>query len=141
MGNLSEHFNNKDFACRCPACKGEYRVHLGLVGALEQIGGHFRKRVRIQSAFWCDDFWEKLKRSSKKSFHTKGKAAHITMDGVSPQDLFKYAETIPELRGMVFYPKENYIHIDTRPGDPVRLVKEGSDYLPLTSEKRARYGL
>ena len=24
MGNLSDHFNHKDFACRCPECKGEY---------------------------------------------------------------------------------------------------------------------
>ncbi len=140
MGNLSEHFNHKDFACRCPECKGEYRVHLGLVGALEQIGGHFRKKVRIVSAYWCDAYYEKLNKK-KRSFHTMGKAAHIRIDGVSTQDLFKYAETVPELRGLVFYPKADYIHIDTRPGDPVRVVKEGSDYLPLTSDKRAKYGL
>jgi uncharacterized protein YcbK (DUF882 family) len=141
MGNLSEHFNHKDFACRCPECKGEYRVHLGLVGALEQIGGHFRKKVRIVSAYWCDAYYEKKINKTKRSSHTKGKAAHIKIDGVSPQDLFKYCETVPELRGMVFYPKEDFIHIDTRQGDPVRLVKEGSDYLPLTTEKRSKYGL
>lgn len=140
MGNLSEHFNHKDFACRCPECKGEYRVHLGLVGALEQIGGHFRKKVRIDSAYWCDAYHEKLNKP-KRSLHTMGKAVHIHIEGISPQDLFKYAETIPELRGVGFYPKEKWIHIDTRQGNPVRFVKEGSDYLPLTPEKRARYGL
>ena len=140
MGNLSEHFNNKDFACRCPECKGEYRIHLGLVGALEQIGGHFRKKVRVDSAYWCDAFHEKQNKP-KRSFHTKGKAVHIHIDGISPQDLFKYAETVPELRGLVFYPKEKWIHIDTRQGDAVRFVKEGNDYLPLTSDKRAKYGL
>lgn len=141
MGNLSEHFNNKDFACRCPQCKGTYRVHLGLVGALEQIGGHFRKRVQIVSAYWCDDYYEKLNKP-KRSFHTMGKAAHIMIDGVSTQDLFKYCETIPELRGIVFYPKADYIHIDTRTAEqPARLVKEGNDYLPLTAEKRTKYGL
>ncbi len=141
MGNLSEHFNHKDFACRCPDCRGEYRIHMGLVGALEQIGGHFRKKVRVVSAFWCDDYYEKLNRTGRRSFHATGKAAHITMDGVAPQELFKYAETIPELRGVGFYPKENFIHLDTRPGDPVRFVKEGNDYYPLTSDKRAKYGL
>jgi zinc D-Ala-D-Ala carboxypeptidase len=140
MGNLSEHYNNKDFACRCPECRGEYRVHLGLVGALEDIGGHFRKKVHIDSAFWCDAFHEKQNKP-KRSFHTKGKAAHIHIDGVTPQELFKYCETVPELRGLVFYPKEAFIHIDTRPGDPVRVVKENKDYLPLTSDKRAKYGL
>ena len=140
MGNLSEHFNHRDFACRCPECKGEYRIHLGLVGALEQLGGHFRKKVRIVSAYWCDAYHEKLNKA-KRSFHTKGKAVHIMIEGVSPQDLFKYAETIPELRGVGFYPKENWIHIDTRSGNPVRFVKEGNDYLPLTSDKRAKYAL
>jgi len=140
MGNLSEHFNHKDFACRCPECKGEYRIHLGLVGALEQIGGHFRKKVRIASAYWCDAFHEKQNKT-RRSLHTMGKAAHIYIEGISASDLFKYAETVPELRGIGFYPKEKWIHIDTRQGDPARFIKEGNDYLPLTSEKRTKYGL
>jgi hypothetical protein len=140
MGNLSEHFNHKDFACKCPECKGEYKIHLGLVGALEQIGAHFKKKVKVLSAYWCDAYYEKLKRE-RRSSHTQGKAAHIAIDGVSLQELFKYAETIPELRGLGFYPKEDFIHVDTRSGDPVRFVKEGSDYLPLTPDKRAKHGL
>ncbi|MFA6548663.1 MAG: D-Ala-D-Ala carboxypeptidase family metallohydrolase [Candidatus Margulisiibacteriota bacterium] len=140
MGDLSEHFNHKDFACRCRECRDEYRVHLGLVGALEDIGGHFRKKVRVVSAFWCDTFFEKQNKP-KRSLHTMGKAAHINMDGISPQDLFKYAETVPELRGLVFYPNETWIHVDTRQGEPVRLVKEGGEYHPLTAERRAKYGL
>jgi hypothetical protein len=140
MGNLSDHFNHKDFACRCPECRGEYRVHLGLVGALEQIGGHFRKKVRVDSAYWCDAFHEKQNKT-RRSLHTMGKAAHIYIEGIPPQNLFKYAETLPELRGVGFYPKEKWIHIDTRQGEPVRFVKEGNDYLPLTSDKRAKYGL
>jgi len=140
MGNLSEHFSHKDFACHCPECKGEYRIHLGLVGALEQIGGHFRKKVRVLSAFWCDAYHEKMDKP-KRSFHTKGKAAHIMIEGISPQELFKYAETIPELRGVGLYPKDNFVHVDTRQGDPARWIKEGSNYLSLTAEKRTKYGL
>ena len=104
------------------------------------IGAHFRKKVRIVSGFWCDDFHEKQNKP-KRSFHTKGKAAHITMDGVSAQDLFKFAETLPELRGLVFYPNQNHIHVVTRQGVPSRVVKEGSNYLPLTQDKRNKYGL
>jgi uncharacterized protein YcbK (DUF882 family) len=140
MGDLSEHFNHKDFSCRCNACKGEYKVHLGLVGALENIGGHFRKKVRVVNAYWCDAFSEKLNRP-KPSFHTKGKAVHIMIEGIAPQDLFKFAETQPELKGIGFYPKETFIHIDTRPGERVVFVKEGNEYNLLTSEKRSRYGL
>ncbi|OGC25620.1 hypothetical protein A2291_04310 [candidate division WOR-1 bacterium RIFOXYB2_FULL_42_35] len=140
MGNLSEHFNSKDFACHCPECRGEYKIHLGLVGALEMIGGHFRKKVRVLSAFWCDTYNERQNRP-KRSWHARGKAAHIIIEGVSIQDLFKFAETIPEARGLGLYPKENLVHIDTRPGDPVRFVKEGNDYHPLTDDRRTKYGL
>ncbi|MFH1826062.1 MAG: DUF882 domain-containing protein [bacterium] len=141
MGNLSEHFNHKDFACPCNRCRGEYRIHLGLVGALEQIGGHFHKKVQVVSGYWCESFYESLQRSGRLSFHVRGKAAHIMIEGIPNQELFKYAETLPELRGVGFYPKENFIHVDTRTGDPVRFVKEGNDYHSLTSEKRSRYGL
>jgi hypothetical protein len=140
MGNLSEHFNHKDFACRCPECKGEYKIHLGLVGALEMIGANFKKKVRVRSAYWCDAYYEKLNRP-KRSFHNMGKAVHIRVDGVSTQDLFKFAETVPELRGVGFYPNEDFIHIDTREGETVRYVKEGGSYIPLTPDRRARYGL
>lgn len=140
MGDLSEHYNHKDFICHCPQCKGEYKIHLGLVGALESIGGFFRKKVRIVSAYWCEDFHEKLNRP-KQSFHTKGKAVHIAIDGVPPQEIFKFCETLPELTGIGFYPKETFIHIDTRGGDPVRFVKEGNEYHVLTPEKRSHYGL
>jgi len=140
MGNLSEHFNHKDFVCRCPECKEEYKIHLGLVGALEMLSSHFRKRVRILSGFWCEAYLEKIKKG-RRSFHNSGKAAHIQIDDVSPQEVFKIAETIPELKGVGFYPQENFVHVDTRAGDPVRWVKEGNDYLPLTADKRAKYGL
>lgn len=140
MGNLSEHFNNKDFACHCPECRGEYKIHLGLVGALEMIGAHFRKKVRVLSSYWCDAYNEKQNRP-KRSWHARGKAAHIRIEGISIQDLFKFAETIPEARGLGLYPKENLVHIDTRPGEVVRFVKEGNDYHPLTTEKRTKYGL
>ncbi|MBI5399991.1 DUF882 domain-containing protein [Candidatus Saganbacteria bacterium] len=140
MGNLSEHYNHQDFACHCRECPDEYKIHLGLVGALEMIGGRFRKKVRIVSGFWCETFFEK-QHKTKGSYHTKGKAAHIMIEGIPPQEIFKFAETLPELRGVGFYPQESWIHIDTRPGDPVRYVKEGNEYHPLTPEKRARYGL
>jgi len=140
MGNLSPHFNHKDFACHCPECKGEYRIHLGLVGALEMISDHFRKNVRIVSGFWCDAYHETLSRH-KRSFHNRGKAVHFWVENVPLPEVFKFAETLPELRGLGFYPKENFIHADTRPGDPVRYVKEGLAYIPLTPDKRAKYGL
>ncbi|MBI5701128.1 DUF882 domain-containing protein [Candidatus Saganbacteria bacterium] len=142
MGNLSEHFSNEDFKCTCDLCKGEeFRIHLGLVGALEMIAEHFNKRVLVGSAYWCDKYYESLNRS-RRSYHTNGKAAHIRIDGVELKDLFKFVETIPGLNGIGFYPKENFVHIDTRPIEKKETwIKEGETYSLPTSDKRSLYGL
>ncbi|OGC10430.1 hypothetical protein A3D23_07185 [candidate division WOR-1 bacterium RIFCSPHIGHO2_02_FULL_53_26] len=141
MGNLSEHFNHKDFACQCPECKGEYRIHLGLVGILEEIAVHFKKRPRVIAGFYCAEYLEKLNRE-KISYHSKGKAANIALEGVPAAELFKYAETIPGVNGLGFYPEENAVHLDTRPPEKKEAwLKERGKYYPLTSDKRAQYGL
>jgi hypothetical protein len=142
MGDLSEHFNSKDFNCKCKECRGEgFKIHLGLVGALEMIAEHFKKPVKIISAYWCEAYNESLKRE-KVSYHVKGKAVHVCIDEVPLSELFKYAEAIPEINGIGLYPQEGFIHLDTRPQEKRETwVKEGERYAPLTPEKRRQYGL
>jgi len=141
VGNLSENFNHKDFACRCPACRGEYRIHLGLVGTLEAIAIHFKKRPKILSAFFCEDYTEKLNRE-KLSYHSKGKAVNFTLEGVPAAEVFKFAEGLPGINGLGFYPDDNAVHIDTRPVEKKESwIKEKGKYSPLTTEKRHQYGL
>jgi hypothetical protein len=141
MGNLSENFNHKDFACRCPECKGEYRVHLGLVGILEAVAVHFKKRPKILAGYFCEYYTEKLKRE-KRSYHTIGKAANFAIDGVPAAEIFKFAEKMEGVNGLGFYPEENMVHIDTRPLEKKEVwIKEKGKYSSLTAEKRHQYGL
>lgn len=141
MGDLSENFNHKDFSCKCGECQGEYRIHLGLVGILENIAVHFKKRPKIIAGYYCEAYSEKLKRE-KPSFHSKGKAVNFTIEGISAVELFKYAESLEGVNGLGFYPEENMIHIDTRPADKKEVwIKEKGKYLPLTTDKRQQYGL
>jgi len=105
------------------------------------IAEHFKKKILIGSAYWCEKYYESLNRN-RRSFHTNGKAAHIRIDDVPLTELFKFAETVPGLNGLGFYPKENFIHIDTRPEEKKESwVKEGESYVPLTPEKRRQYGI
>ncbi|MCU0640916.1 MAG: hypothetical protein MUC35_02365 [Candidatus Margulisbacteria bacterium] len=141
MGNLSENFNHKDFACRCGKCKNEYRIHLGLVGILENIAVHFKKRPRVLAGYYCEDRLEAMKRE-KISWHAKGKAAHIVIDGIPANELFKYAETLEGVNGLGLYLDDNAVHLDTRPLEKKESwVKDKGKYSPLTSDKRAQYGL
>jgi hypothetical protein len=142
MGNLSENYNHKDFACKCASCRGsgEYKIHLGLIGALELLAAHFKKRPRIVSGFRCEDSAEKIT-GTKRSLHSMGKAAHISMEGIPLAELYKFAKEIPEIHGIGLHPKDNCMHLDTRAGDKAEWVKEGDSYNPLTLEKRKQYGL
>lgn len=144
MGNLSEHFDKRDFGCRCRECRGELRIHLGLVGALEAITENYRRKPVIHEAFRCERLGEK-KGNERKNSHRAGKAAHISMNGVSLQDLFRFAETVPEIRGIGYYPDEKVLHVDTRnidkTGEKEKWVKEAGKIFPLTSELRTKYGL
>lgn len=142
MGDLSEHFNHKDFVCRCNYCRQEgFKIHLGLVGVLERIADHFNKKINIVSAFWCDDYYSTLKKE-RRSYHTMGKAVHINIEEVPLPEIFKYAETISDLDGIGLYPKEGFIHLDTRPKEKRALwIKEGIGYTILTPEKRKQWNL
>lgn len=141
MGNLSENFNHRDFACRCSVCKGDYRVHLGLVGILEEIAIHFKKRPKITAAYYCEAYTETLKRD-KPTYHSKGKAVNISLEGVPAAELFKFAEGLQGVNGLGFYPEENAVHLDTRPPEKKEIwIKEKGRYSPLTADKRQQYGL
>jgi hypothetical protein len=141
MGNLSEHFNKQDFICNCPDCRGrEYRIHLGLIGALEAIYEHFQKPVKIVKGYWCDSNNEK-NNAGKKSTHNQGKAAHITIEGISPGKIIEFAETLPELRGIGYYPENSAVHLDTRRDERVEWIKERGNYHPLSADKRRALGI
>lgn len=142
MGDLSEHFNHKDFICRCKVCRGqEFKIHLGLVGVLERLGGHFRKSVKIVEGFRCEAENDRLAKN-KKSFHMIGKAVHVMLRGISPKQIIEYLRTDDEARGIGFNADDNTVHIDSRREERKEWVREGQDrYTPLSTDKKKQYGL
>jgi uncharacterized protein YcbK (DUF882 family) len=143
VGNLSEHYNHQDFFCKCEACKAnkEYKIHLGLVGALEMLHILINKPVKVKTAFRCAAENERLG-GGRKSFHLYGKAAHIFVDGMKPQELFMKAQEVPEIRGLGLNVDDGTVHVDLREV-PAReeWVKERGKYVVLTPEKKPQYGL
>ncbi|MFH1709941.1 MAG: D-Ala-D-Ala carboxypeptidase family metallohydrolase [bacterium] len=143
MGNLSEHFNHQDFFCGCEACRTikEYKIHLGLVGVLEALVVKLNKPVKIKMAYRCEAENERLG-GGRKSFHLKGKAVHVYVDGIKPQDLFKHIREMEDVKGIGLNLEEGTVHIDMR-NMPEReeWVKEKGKYIPLTPDKKHNYGL
>ena len=143
MENLSEHFSHQDFFCRCEACKAskEYKIHLGLVGVLEALAVKLNKPIKIKMAYRCEAENEKLG-GGRKSFHLRGKAAHIYVEGMSPQELFKHLREIEDVKGLGLNLDDGTVHVDLRPvPEREEWVKEKGKYVTLTADKKHIYGL
>ena len=143
MGNLSEHFNHQDFFCKCEACKAskEYKIHLGLVGVLEALAVKLNKPIKIKTCYRCEAENEKLG-GGRKSFHLRGKAAHIYVEGMKPQELFKSLREIEEVKGIGLNLEDGTVHVDLRPvPEREEWVKEKGKYITLTADKKHIYGL
>ena len=81
---------------------------------LEKIRAHFGKPVRITSGYRSPAYNAKVG-GVKNSYHVKGMAADIVIDGVKSKEVAQYAETIG-CGGIGWYEARNFTHIDTRSG-------------------------
>ncbi|HBM2815717.1 TPA: DUF882 domain-containing protein [Enterobacter hormaechei subsp. xiangfangensis] len=110
MGDLSAHFDRKEFACRCGCGKAD--VDPALVKRLEKIREHFGKPIIITSACRCAK-WNKLKGGMPASQHLLGTAADIVIKGVPPKQVADYIEKQwPYSGGCGRY--MSFTHIDVR---------------------------
>ena len=120
--HLSPHFTVKEFACH----DGSDTVLIDdrLVTLLEKIRDRFCKPIHINSAYRTAKYNAKIGGVSN-SYHVKGMAADIVIDGVKSKEVAQYAETIG-CGGIGWYEARNFTHIDTRSGC-VRWKDSGSN--------------
>ncbi len=136
-GKISEHFAVRDFVCKDPVCKGKFRISLGLVGGLELLRAKAWRRVQIVKGYVCP---EASPKSFRKNYHVTGTAADITVNDLSPLDVFLLAETIPEFKGIGLNLDKKIVHVDTRKAaERVCWVVENDQYIDLTPDNRHRY--
>lgn len=107
---LTKNFAIYEFACKGAGCCSTVKVDTDLVAILQKIRDHFGKPVYINSAYRCAKHNAAVGGSSG-SYHTKGMAADIRVDGIAPIEVAKFAESIGVL-GIGQY--SNFVHVDTR---------------------------
>ena len=107
---LSENFNSTEFDCKCGAACSSTLIDEALVVFLQQIRNYFKKPIIITSGYRCAAHNKEVG-GATNSYHTKGQAADIVVNGVSPQEVAKYAESIG-IKGIGLY--DTFVHIDTR---------------------------
>ena len=132
---ISDHFSKKDFICQD---SGKFKISLGLVGALEELRAKTKKRITIIKGFECPDVAEK-KGQIKRNLHVKGLAADIKIEGMTPIEIIKSAETIESITGIGLNIENDYVHIDTRKSERAIWVEKNDDEIPITEDNRKQY--
>lgn len=113
--SLSKDFKASEFSCKGVGCCTTVMIDDKLVTYLQKIRDHFGKPITITSGYRC------VKHNSRVggatgSRHTQGHAADIVVQGVTPAEVAKYAESIGVLGiGLYETAKDgHFVHIDTR---------------------------
>ena len=130
---LSTNFKSTEFDCNGKKCCSKTLIDEQLVEHLQKIRDHFGKPVKISSSYRCEIHNPKVG-GVKSSLHLKGMAADITIEGVSPAEVAKYAESIG-IKGIGLYDTSkdgHFVHIDTR-------TKKGF-WFGHAQEKRSTFG-
>lgn len=109
---LSANFKVREFACS----DGTDTIFIApeLVTVLQNIRNHFGKPVNINSAYRTEAK-NKAVKGATYSMHKYGMAADITVPGVTPLEVAKYAHTLMFGKGGVGLYK-TFTHVDVRGG-------------------------
>lgn len=113
---LARHFKVREFACR----DGSQVVFIDdyLYTILDILRHKLGKPVIITSGYRTPE-WNAKCGGAKYSYHMRGMAADIRVDGMSPKELAKELDKIVENScGIIVYSK--WVHFDTRDGKKYR---------------------
>ena len=105
---LSKNFRLDEFKCKCGKCD-PILVDDQLIAWLQKIRDHFGRSVNVNSGYRCKTHNASPKvGGSPSSHHVKGMAADIRVEGITPEEVAKYAESIGIQRIGLY---DNFVHI------------------------------
>lgn len=114
--NLGKWFKVKEFRCR----DGSQVIFIDeyLWTTLSILRTQIGKPVIITSGYRTPE-WNKKCDGAKYSYHMRGMAADIRVDGMSPKEIAnKLDKIVPDGCGIIVY--NNWVHFDVRPGKKYR---------------------
>lgn len=111
MGDLSAHFSTEEMKCRdCGRCS----VTGELIAALEELRALGPEPIIVSDGYRCPEHNSAVG-GVKCSQHMAGKAADIRIQGLSLQQMYDRAKTVPSfLAGGIGVYDTGFIHVDVR---------------------------
>ena len=107
--NITANFKVKEFACKDKS--DTIVLHEDFVQKLQMIRSHFGRAVNVNSAYRTRSH-NKKEGGASNSYHIKGRAFDIAINGVQPNDIARFAQSIG-INGIIRYSWG--IHVDSRP--------------------------
>ena len=108
---LSKNFRLDEFKCKCGKCD-PILVDESLVDWLQKIRDHFGRSVNINSGYRCAKHNADPKVDGNPgSHHMQGMAADIRVEGITPEEVAKYAESIGIQRIGLYNKRSFFVHI------------------------------
>lgn len=117
---------------RCKRTDTEKAMDPRLFAILSHVYDHFGKRIEIVSGF--------RNQRRQTSFHFKGTASDIRIDGVAPKKIVEFASTLDAGgMGIGLYPRSHFVHLDVRPLPSYRWIDNARPN-PNSADKRPPRG-
>lgn len=107
---VGQHFKVKEFACK----DGSQVVFIDdhLVSVLDILRNKISKPIYINSGYRTPE-WNRKCDGAKYSYHMRGMAADIRVNGISAKELAnKLNEIVPDECGIIVY--NSWVHFDVR---------------------------
>jgi hypothetical protein len=121
---LTKNFRLDEFKCKCGKCD-PILLDDNLVEWLQKIRDHFGRSVNVNSGYRCAKHNASPKvGGAAGSHHVKGMAADIRVEGITPGEVAKYAESIG-IRRIGLY--DDFVHIGSDTKKRFWLGHEGKE--------------
>jgi hypothetical protein len=138
---ISDHFSKKDFIFTTDGGDQKLKVSMGLVGGLELLRSLAKKRITITKGYITPEAAER-EGNWKRNYHPLGLAADIRIEGMSNEEVFILAESVPEFKGIGLSIDGDHVHVDTRKTAERSLwVETNAQMIDLTPALREKYNL
>lgn len=108
--NVGKHFKVKEFACK----DGSQAIFIDsyLVSNLDILRNQIGKPVIITSGYRTPP-WNEKAGGAKYSYHMRGMAADIRVNGMTPKQIANILnEIVPDECGIIVY--KSWVHLDVR---------------------------
>jgi uncharacterized protein YcbK (DUF882 family) len=128
----SDALEELNHALRCKRTDAEKPIDPRLYVLLSHVYDHFQKPLQVVSGY--------RNQRRETSFHFKGSASDIRIQGVNPKKIRDFAATLDTGgMGIGWYPRAQFVHIDVRPLPSYRWI-DGARPNPNSPDKRPPKG-